>query len=135
MGRAAQALPNDSEAHSNLGAALRRAGRLDDSLVSFRHAIRLMPGIAEVHNNLGNTLMDLGRFDEAIQAFRRALDLKPDFDNAHNNLGNALRDRGKTSMRRPRVIGARSRCDPSMQRRLPISVLSCVCKAALPKPK
>jgi tetratricopeptide (TPR) repeat protein len=95
MGRAAQALPNDSEAHSNLGAALRRAGRLDDSLVSFRHAIRLMPGIAEVHNNLGNTLMDLGRFDEAIQAFRRALDLKPDFDKAHNNLGNALRDQGK----------------------------------------
>jgi tetratricopeptide (TPR) repeat protein len=93
--RAAAALPNDAEVHSNLGAARRRAGRLDDALASFRRAIALQPDIAEVHNNLGNALKDLGRLVEAVQAFRRALDLKPAFAQAHNNLGNALQDHGR----------------------------------------
>lgn len=93
--RAALTLPNDAEVHSNLGAALRRAGRLDDALASFRRAIALKPNIAEVHNNLGNALKDLGRLKEAVRAFRRALELNPDFAKAHSNLGNALQDQGE----------------------------------------
>jgi tetratricopeptide (TPR) repeat protein len=92
--RATTNLPNDPEVHSNLGAELRRAGRLEEALAAFRRAIALRPDIAEVHNNIGNALKDLGRFAEAVLAFRRALQLKPDFAKAHNNLGNTLRDQG-----------------------------------------
>ena len=92
--RAAQLLPNDVEAHSNLGAAWRRIGRLEDAVASYRRALAVKPDIAEVHNNLGNALKDLGRLDEAVSAFRRALELKPDFAKSHNNLGNASQELG-----------------------------------------
>ena len=93
--RTAQLLPLDLEAHSNLGTALRRAGRLDEAVSCFRRALQIRSDIAEVWNNLGNALKDLGRLDEALAAFRRALDLKPDFAKSHNNLGNALQDAGR----------------------------------------
>jgi tetratricopeptide (TPR) repeat protein len=92
--RAAQLLPDDAEAHSNLGAALRRVGRFDDAVTSYHRALEIKPDIAEVHNNLGNALKDLGRHGDALAAFIRALDLKPDFAKAHNNMGNALQELG-----------------------------------------
>jgi tetratricopeptide (TPR) repeat protein len=92
---AARLLPNDVEAHNNLGTAWRRIGRLDDAVASYRRALAIKSDVAEVHNNLGNTLKDLGRFGEAVSAFRRALDLKPDFAKPYNNLGNALQDLGQ----------------------------------------
>jgi tetratricopeptide (TPR) repeat protein len=93
--RAALLLPNDAEVHSNLGTALRRAGRVLEAVASFGRAIAITPDIAEVHNNLGNALKDLGRLDEAVVAFRRALELKPDLAKSHNNLGNAFLDLGR----------------------------------------
>jgi tetratricopeptide (TPR) repeat protein len=89
--RAARMLPNDAEVHSNLGAALRRAGRLEDALTSLRRAIALEPGIAQVHNNLGNVLRDQGKLEQATSNYRRALALQPDYAQAHANLGILLR--------------------------------------------
>jgi tetratricopeptide (TPR) repeat protein len=92
--RAARLLPLDPESHNNLGAALRRAGRLEEAVVCYTRTLDILPTSAEVWNNLGNALRDLGRCKEAVDAFRRALESKPAFAKAHNNLGNALQDLG-----------------------------------------
>ncbi len=87
---AAKMLPNDAEAHANLGIVHRARGRLDEAEASHRRAIGINPDYAEAHNNLGSVLRDLGRLDEAVKSYRRALAAKPNFALAHNNLGNVL---------------------------------------------
>ncbi len=93
--RAARLLPNDAEAQNNLGAALRRYGRLEEAVACLRRALQMRPDLAEVWNNLGNAGRDLGHFDTAIEALSEALRLKPGFAKAHNNLGNVLLDLGR----------------------------------------
>ncbi len=88
--RAVELLPEDAEAHGNLGNALRAAGRLDDAVHSHRRALELNPGYAPAYNDLGSALQDLGSLEEATVSFRRAVALKPDFALAHSNLGNVL---------------------------------------------
>jgi tetratricopeptide (TPR) repeat protein len=92
---AAILLPNDAEAHYNLGNTLRDSGQAEHALESYRRALRIKAEFAEAHHNLGNALRDLGRFDEAVENFRRALQIKPVFAKAHFNLGNVLRDIGQ----------------------------------------
>ncbi len=92
--RAAELLPRDAEAHSNLGNALRTAGRAEEAVETHRRAIAIQPRYAEAYNNLGSALRDLGRLDEAVVAFRRAVALEPSFYLAHFNLGEALRQAG-----------------------------------------
>jgi len=93
--KAAELRPDDADAHSNLGNALRGLGQFDGAVASYRRALAVKPDFADAHNNLGNALRDLGQFDEAAASYRRALKLEPDFADAHNNLGNALRDLGR----------------------------------------
>jgi tetratricopeptide (TPR) repeat protein len=92
---AARLLPNDAEAQSNLGNALRAHGRLSEAAARHRRAIELHDGYAEAHNNLGSVLRDLGQHEEAAASFRRAVAIRPDFAMAHTNLGNTLRDLGQ----------------------------------------
>ena len=93
--RAAQLLPGDLDCHSNLGAALRRQGRLQEAMGSFRRALGIKSGVPELWNNLGNVQKDLGQFDDAVASYRRALELRPNFPQPHNNLGNVLLSTGK----------------------------------------
>jgi tetratricopeptide (TPR) repeat protein len=88
--KAADLLPDDAEAHSNLGNAFRAAGRLEHAVRSHGRALAIQPDYAEAHNNLGSALEDLGYLDEAMASFRRAIGIKPDFALAHSNLGNVL---------------------------------------------
>ena len=88
-------IPQDFEAHSNLGHTLNELGRLDEAETSFNHAIKLKPDYPEAHYNLGNTLNELGRLDEAETSFKQAIKLRPDFALAHNNLGNTLKRLGR----------------------------------------
>lgn len=90
MQRAVELLPDDAEAHGNLGNTLRACGQLEAAVLSHRRALRLKPTYAESHNNLGSVLQDLGRLQEAEASFRRATELNPDFALAHGNLGNVL---------------------------------------------
>jgi tetratricopeptide (TPR) repeat protein len=92
--KAAELLPNDAEAHGNLAAALRAAGRLEEAVASGRRALHIKPDFAAGHNNLGVVLQDLGRLAEAAASYRRALEIKPDFAEAHNNLGGVLKEQG-----------------------------------------
>jgi tetratricopeptide (TPR) repeat protein len=88
--RATELLPNDAEAHGNLGNALRAAGQLEAAVRSQRRALEITPGYAEAHNNLGSALLDLGLLEEASASFRQAAVLKPTFALAHSNLANVL---------------------------------------------
>jgi tetratricopeptide (TPR) repeat protein len=87
---AARLLPNDPEAETNLGNALRAQGRLPEAARRHRRAIEIQAAYPEAHNNLGAVLRDLGRHEEAAASFRCALALKDRFPLAHNNLGIAL---------------------------------------------
>jgi tetratricopeptide (TPR) repeat protein len=87
--------PQSPGAHSNLGFALYKKGRLDEAIAEWREAIRLGPDYAMAHNNLGVALMDMGKVDEAIVCYDRALALNPKYGPAHNNLCNALTEKGK----------------------------------------
>ena len=78
-----------------LGALLKLAGRITESLVPSQKSVQLASQDAEAHYNLGNTLHDLGRLDEAEAIYTQAIALKPDFAEAHSNLGNTLHDLGR----------------------------------------
>ena len=88
--KAVAILPNDAEAHSNLGNTLKELGRLEDAEASYSKAIAIKPEYAEAHFNLGNALQELGRLEEAEASYRKAIEIKPDLAEAHSNLGNAL---------------------------------------------
>ena len=75
-----------------LGALLKQAGRLNESLVASQKSVQLAPQDAEAHSNLGFTLQELGRLEEAEASLRQAIILKPDFIEAHSNLGNTLNE-------------------------------------------
>ena len=93
--RAVELMPNDAEAHSNLGVTLKELGQLDNAVASYRRALELNPDYAEAHSNLGNALTALGQPDKAVASYRRALEIKPEYAEAHFNLGVALKDLGQ----------------------------------------
>jgi Flp pilus assembly protein TadD len=86
--RAVELMPDDAEAHGNLGNAQRAAGQLENAARSHRRAVALKPTYAEAHNNLGSVLLDLGWLDHAAEHFLQAVTLKPGFALAHSNLAN-----------------------------------------------
>jgi tetratricopeptide (TPR) repeat protein len=88
--KSVQLVPQDAEAHSNLGNTLQDLGRLEEAEASCRQAIALKPDYAEAHCNLGVTLQQLGRLEEAEASLRQAIALKPDFSQAMLNLSITL---------------------------------------------
>lgn len=93
--KAAELLPDDADAHNNLGIALKDLGQLNEAMASYRRALEIKPDDSRAYNNLGIVLNDLGRPADAVTNYRRALQIKPDYAKAHNNLGTALQDIGQ----------------------------------------
>ena len=89
--RALSINPDYAEAHSNLGMALQKQGKLDDAIQSYQRALNINPDYAEAHKNLGVALQDQGKLDDAIQSYRRALSINPDYALAHRNLAKLKR--------------------------------------------
>ena len=87
--------PNHQIGWKALGTALRRTGRIVESLEPLKRSVDLSPQDAESQNNLGCTLLELGRLAEAEVRLREALRVNPEFAEAHYNLGNALQELGK----------------------------------------
>ena len=73
--RVAAQRPRNPRAFNNLGNALGKAGRQEESSVCYRKAIEIKPDFAEAHYNLGNALDKLGRPEEAAAMFQQALAL------------------------------------------------------------
>ncbi len=95
LGRAAAAMPESAEAHTNHGNALRALGRHHDALACYERSLALKPQSAEVHYNRGLSLSDLRQYDQAIKSYERAIGLKPDYAAAWNNRGGVLQKLGR----------------------------------------
>lgn len=98
---ATERMPENAEAHNNLGAVLQLQEQSKLAAESFRHAIALLPGYAQAHCNLGVALRKLGQLDDAIACQQRAIEIMPNYAKAHYNLGNAWPTTGPRSMPRP----------------------------------
>ena len=88
--RAIKLDPNNPAWFSNLGLALERQGKLEESLASHNKALELKPDYADAFNNRGNVLNALGWIDEALASYDKALALQPNYAEALNNRGNIL---------------------------------------------
>ena len=93
--------PQNPRAHTNLGFALSRAGRIPEAIGQYDQALRIKPDYAWAHDKLGVALANLGRVPEAIGEYEQALQINPDFAEAHYNLAVALERTGKI----PEAIG------------------------------
>ena len=87
MEKCIKLMPQDAEAHFNMGITLKELGRLDDAIESYRQAIFLQPKYTKAYINLGNALKELERLDDAIESYRQAIFLQPNFIEAHFNMG------------------------------------------------
>ncbi len=92
--RAAQALPNNSQARLHLGIVHQRLGEFEAAAKELRAAIHLAPDSAPAHFNLGIVLGRQDQLDSAIAELREAIDLQPEYPEALHNLGVLLRRRG-----------------------------------------
>ena len=88
--QAAQLLPQDAEAHANLGAELHARGELEAALVSLRRSLTLKPRDPEVLSEAADVQRQLGRPREALTLYQWALQADPRRVEALNNLGNVL---------------------------------------------
>jgi len=82
--------PDDWQAHHVVGAALTRAGALDEAERRFRRAAELDPSNAAAHTNLSRALALLGKSDEAVEEGWRAVRLAPDSPPAYEHLAALL---------------------------------------------
>lgn len=93
--RAAELLPQDAEAHANLGSWLRQRGQWEPALESLRRSLALEHRSPDALTDAGDVQRALGRPREAITLYQTALQLDPRRTDAINNLGNALLDLGE----------------------------------------
>jgi predicted O-linked N-acetylglucosamine transferase (SPINDLY family) len=70
-------LPQDAEAHCNLGTALNKLRRLDQAERWLRRAVQIGPNVAVAHSQLADNFQLQGRHAEAETSFRRAIALCP----------------------------------------------------------
>ena len=88
--RTTELMPNDGEAHGNLGAALHDQGQWAEALASLRRALQFRPDDPEALVDAADALKALGRARDAVPLYQRALQVQPRSLEAQNNLGNAF---------------------------------------------
>jgi tetratricopeptide (TPR) repeat protein len=105
---------------NNLGVALRRERRYEESIAYLQHAMELQPANIELRRNLAISLRGLERYKDAIEHYEAVLAKQPndegmlyDLANCHEKLGdnaNAI----KTYKRYVQVVRAK---DPAAAER------------------
>jgi protein O-GlcNAc transferase len=96
-GEILRATPDDFSAHTMLGAAYEKLGRLDEAATHLEAATRLQPQFAGIMRALGDVYFKQGRFAEAAECFRKVLALEPNSAKVRARLQAAERE-----MRNPR---------------------------------
>jgi tetratricopeptide (TPR) repeat protein len=81
--------PDYVRAHTDLGSAFAKLGRLSDAMAEYRAALAIDPELAIPHNNLGNTYAHLGLWNDAISEYETALGVDPEYADARHNLAEA----------------------------------------------
>lgn len=87
--------PENSRGFANYALSLTFAGRTEESLPVYEHALQLEPGVAVNRGMYAGALLATGRLDEAIREFRRTLELDPTIPTVRNNLGVAFLRAGR----------------------------------------
>ncbi|MCR6633134.1 MAG: tetratricopeptide repeat protein [Magnetospirillum sp.] len=108
---AALLAPDQTQAHSNLGVALRRMGRVEAAVASYGRALALSPDDPALHSNLGNALRALGRLEQAEHHLSLAHAAAPDQPSFAYNLALVIRDRHRSAEARERMA-ALAAADP-----------------------
>lgn len=90
-------LPNDSEAHYNLGNSFYDKSQLGEAANSYKKSIEIDPRFAQAHYNLGSVLNDQGLFADAEFCYKAALKINPDNAEMHFNLALMLYEQGRFS--------------------------------------
>ena len=85
----------NSVLETQLGMALRQAGRTDDALGHLGIAIDCQPPFPPAFLELGSLLLDMNRIDEAVKVLERGLALAPDLPEILVHLGAAHAARGE----------------------------------------
>jgi Flp pilus assembly protein TadD len=103
--RALTVTEDNARAHSGLGQALFRKGRVDEALFHYRESIRINPDYPVVQNNLAQALYTKGDRPGARRHLERALLEHPEDPVANRNLGILLIDEGRLeeAVRRLRI--------------------------------
>jgi Flp pilus assembly protein TadD len=91
--KSVELVPNDFEAHYDLGIVLQELGRFEESEGNLRRAVELNPDFIEGYYYLGIVYRALDRLDESEENYRKALELKPDLSEAIMNIGQLYVDR------------------------------------------
>ena len=87
--------PNHEFAWKILNIIYKQSGRIRESLIAVKNAIKVNPLDAESHYNLGNTFIQLGELQESVSAYKKAIELNSGYIDAYNNLGVVLRELGE----------------------------------------
>ncbi len=66
-------LPEDAEAHTNLGTALNKMRRIDEAEKRLLRALQIDPNFAPAHSQLADNYQLQGRYADAEASFRRAI--------------------------------------------------------------
>jgi Flp pilus assembly protein TadD len=82
--------------HFNLGLALKKLGRPDESKVALLKALELNPESYSVNREVGENLAKAGDFSAARPYYQKAVDLSPDDPDAQYNLGVCLTNQGES---------------------------------------
>ena len=85
-----EANPNDADAQSDLGWALRQNGQIKEAETTLRKAISLNGKLSYAHSNLSVVLLDQGQKEEALQEAKQAALLDSKQPIYHVVYGNAL---------------------------------------------
>lgn len=81
-----------AEAWLNRGVVLKRLGRVEDAVESYRSAAAMRSDYPEAWYNMALAFGELNEVDSVVKAYRRCLALDPQSVNAHYNLGIALKE-------------------------------------------
>jgi tetratricopeptide (TPR) repeat protein len=88
--KTAALMPQDAEAHGNLGSALHDQGRWTEALASLRRALEIRPHDIDALIDAASASRASGHIEDAVTFYQRALAINPRLHAAHNDLGNAL---------------------------------------------
>ena len=81
---------DDGNTRYDLGLALNRLGRVEESMAEYRRALERNPNHRDALNNLAVDLARLGRLKNAVDQFQRLVAVDPDNLDAHTNFGAVL---------------------------------------------